>query len=358
LCRADLTKANLTKVDLTGADLSGADLYRADLTGAYLIGTDLAGANLLAVNLTGAHLNGANLTKTDLTGALLPNADLTEADLTEANLTNANLTEALLSRAQLQGAELFGTHLMRTVLSGADLDTANFEPDVDSLSSVVSIESVQHLARLRFTSSPTALVLLRERFAKAGFRDQERQVTFAKLRSQEINAWRTGSFQQRAEAAFSYVAFDLTCRYGLTYGRPLRILGGMIPVFAVAYILALRSQGSGAIWRVWSPGRILQEEGQAEAERLSWATSKSPRRCDFLHRLCRALWLGLLFSLLSAFQIGWRNSDVNNWITRLQPREYTLRGTGWVRVVSGAQSLLSLYLFVLWALAYFGRPFE
>jgi len=72
----------------------------------------------------------------------------------------------------------------------------------------------------------------------------------------------------------------------------------------------------------------------------------------------RALGLGLFFSLLSAFQIGWRELNVGNWITRLQPREYTLRATGWVRVVSGAQSLLSVYLLALWVLTYFGRPFE
>jgi hypothetical protein len=40
------------------------------------------------------------------------------------------------------------------------------------------------------------------------------------------------------------------------------------------------------------------------------------------------------------------------------PREYTLRATGWVRVMSGAQSLLMVYLLALWALSYFGRPFE
>jgi hypothetical protein len=40
------------------------------------------------------------------------------------------------------------------------------------------------------------------------------------------------------------------------------------------------------------------------------------------------------------------------------PREYTLGATGWVRVVSGVQSLLNFYLLAVWALTYFGRPFE
>jgi hypothetical protein len=30
---------------------------------------------------------------------------------------------------------------------------------------------------------------------------------------------------------------------------------------------------------------------------------------------------------------------------------------GWVRSVSGAQSLLSFYLIVMWALMFFGNPF-
>jgi hypothetical protein len=98
---------------------------------------------------------------------------------------------------------------------------------------------------LRYENSPAALVALRERLAKAGFRDQERRVTFAKLRSQQLIEWKNGSLRQRIEAGFSYLAFDLPCRYGLDYGRPLRTLGALIPLFAVVYMLALRGRGHG-----------------------------------------------------------------------------------------------------------------
>jgi hypothetical protein len=53
-----------------------------------------------------------------------------------------------------------------------------------------------------------------------------------------------------------------------------------------------------------------------------------------------------------------RGLNVGAWIARLQTREYTLQAIGWVRVVSGAQSLLSVYLLAMWALTYFGRPFQ
>ncbi len=61
---------------------------------------------------------------------------------------------------------------------------------------------------------------------------------------------------------------------------------------------------------------------------------------------------------MSAFHIGFRELNVGNWLARLQPREYILKATGWVRFVSGLQSLLSVYLLALWALTYFGRPFQ
>jgi hypothetical protein len=72
----------------------------------------------------------------------------------------------------------------------------------------------------------------------------------------------------------------------------------------------------------------------------------------------QALGYGAYFSLLSAFHIGWRDLSIGTWITRAQPREYTLKPAGWVRLVSGLQSLLSVYLLAIWALTYFGRPFQ
>jgi hypothetical protein len=66
----------------------------------------------------------------------------------------------------------------------------------------------------------------------------------------------------------------------------------------------------------------------------------------------------LYFSVLSAFNIGWRELNVGNWIQRLQAKEYTLKATGWVRTVSGVQSLISAYLLAIWALTYFGQSFE
>jgi hypothetical protein len=68
--------------------------------------------------------------------------------------------------------------------------------------------------------------------------------------------------------------------------------------------------------------------------------------------------LGLYFSFLSAFSLGWRDLNIGTWVSRLQPREYILRATGWVRFIAGVQSLLSIYLLALAVLTYFSRLFE
>jgi hypothetical protein len=90
---------------------------------------------------------------------------------------------------------------------------------------------------------------------------------------------------------------------------------------------------------------VRKDLGQEKSERLTVGWPK-------------AIWLGCYFSILSAFHIGWRDFNVGNWIARIQPREYALRASGWVRAVSGVQSLISVYLMAIWALTYFGRPFE
>ena len=353
LSNADLRKANFWRTNLVGANLreanlSHVDLSDADLTGASLIQANLSGANLSQAELKGALLSGANLTKARLNGTKFNHARLVGTNLTGADLTGADFT----------GARLTGTNLSNTRLLLVNLAETIFEPQPNSLQSSFGLESLLNLSRVTYRQEPSGLIILREQFVKRGLRRQERDLTFARLRTERELAWLSGDLSARVQSAFSYVAFELTCGYGRDYGRPLRILVGLIPAMTLVYVFALRRRGRGALWRVWHPGRIEKDDGQAMLERLSWEPLRAGRPRGFLYRVGRALGLGLLFSLLSAFQIDWRELNVGNWITRLQPRDYTLRATGWVHVVSGAQSLLSVYLLALWVLTYFGRPFE
>ena len=128
--------------------------------------------------------------------------------------------------------------------------------------------------------------------------------------------------------------------------RPLILLLYVIGIGALFYGGATTEvEGDGGIWKVWEVERIHQHKGSKEPTRLSvdgWD----------------ALKIGFYFSVMSSFRIGWRDLNVGSWISRIQPNEYNLRATGWVRAFSGLQSLISVYLLALWALTTFGRPFE
>jgi hypothetical protein len=99
------------------------------------------------------------------------------------------------------------------------------------------------------------------------------------------------------------------------------------------------------------------EEGQVEFAQ-SIGTHQRLRGFPFHSSKVSILLLALYFSLLSATRIGWHELNVGTWLTRIESLEYSLRATGWVRVVSGTQSLISVYLVALAILAYFGSPFE
>ena len=356
--RLALCGANLEEANLAGADLRWADLYEANLRKANLQKAKLDNADLSFANLSGADLRESSLQFVQLYGANLSDADLSKADASYTWAMNANLERAQLwetnvessnlMNANLGDAVLFGTNWKDALIFDANLSYAgiglakggNF-PDTDSWAQVRGLPFLFLSADVQTMG---AFQKLREEFKNSGLREQERALTASIQRSISLN-------QGPVERTFRWIAFDLTSQYGYAPGRPISILLLGILLFAVPYSIVLmlpdRSR-RGAIWMVWNEDRLLDREaGQKVA----------PRRLGGLG-IFKAVRYGLYFSLLSAFHFGWRDLNVGNWIARIQPREYLLRSSGWVRAVSGTQSLISVYLVALWALTYFGRPFE
>jgi uncharacterized protein YjbI with pentapeptide repeats len=388
---ADLSGADLSKANLSGAYFSAANLSQADLYESYLSGTNFFGANLAGSDLSGANLSGADmyeayLSESNFIGAYMSRADLRRANLKRANLYEADLTKADLYQADLSGVDLSESYLIGTYLSGADLKGADlsgaylsgadlrganlsgviFEPNQESVPKIKYIDFALNLFELKYLDSPKTLVILREEFKKSGLRRQEREITRAIKHTQMLKSWEEKSLFKKIEAVFSYVFFELTCQYGMRPGRPLIILMGLIPLFSLLYIFALKTkrQKTG-IWIVFLKERVVKA---TKGERPFKLTANFPPRVTptgkvnkikfRILRWYRMIRLALYFSLLSATSIGWREFNIDNWITRIQRREYILRATGWVRAVSGLQSLISVYCLALWALTYFGRPFE
>lgn len=369
--QADLREANLSE-----ANLSGANLYMANLSLARLNKANLSRARLDLASLSRAYLHEASLS-----GAKLRNADLRGAILTKANLSQANLDGAKLNGASLVEANLSGTELFLANLSGAWLELANlsgarlywvnlsgafFEPRPGSVSDVSLLLNNKGLSLLRYDVSSHGLVELRETYKKAGMREEERQVTYALNHTRRLKSWKQGGVTGKLESLFHLVCFEWTCQYGMNPGRPLGVLGLGLFLFTPFYLLALRSRDpETGIWLVLPPDRILGQGSKVRPFKLTGRTpfrplpsGRWPRLKARLRRGLRRVRLAFYFSLLSAFNLGWRELNVGNWISRVQKLEYNLKATGWVRSVAGLQSLLSVYLLALWVLTYFGRPFD
>jgi uncharacterized protein YjbI with pentapeptide repeats len=329
---ADFSRAKFSgKADFFGAEFSGrTNFHRAKFSemADFVIAKFSGKAYFWNAKFSErANFSEVYLHKADLRKAVLPKADLSRVDLSQADLSDADLKDCILDSAKLP---------------------LIFEPKAGSPPYIPSIAGLPNLSALTFIKSPHGLVDLREGFKKLGYREQEREITYAIRHTQRRKLWndKGSSLWKKMESLFYYLFFEITCKYGMYPGRPLVLLIPLIIIFTIPYTIVLKSPpGKDGIWKVWIPERARKDLG-----------AKNPYRLNL--RFYSALGFGFYFSILSAFSIGWRELNVGNWIARIQRREYTLRATGWVRTVSGIQSLISVYLIALWVLSYFGRPFE
>ncbi len=256
--------------------------------------------------------------KSSMCGVILHQADLTDAELTEADLRETELSQA----------DLNGARLARTTFEPATL------PDPGGFL------RVRGLSEIRFSGQVNPAVELRDYFRESGFRSQEKAVTAA-LTKHKLNAapLRERLFQ-------GYIAGGRITDYGANPWGALGWLSVLVFLFLWPYLLALQAQQQiNGIWLIRSDDRVVRGQSEADQELVPY------------RGLMRSIPCALYFSVLSAFHFGWRELNLGNWIVRLQFREYTLRPTGWVRAVSGLQSLSSLYLVALFLISYFGDPF-
>lgn len=246
-------------------------------------------------------------------------------------------------------ASFIGVELQGGVLAGIDFTNAKLLAHstpawgyLDRMKGLASVELVGENRHVLFVSLRSSLI-------DHGLRQLERESTYAIERAKT-------SYAPQPERFLKWLFFEEAACYGLCYERPLIIILILMILFAVIYVFPIswNSRGSNSgpgVFKVWSPEAILStgalrvDENQKMVERLS---AKAPAR----------LWYAFYFSLLSAFHFGWLDLNVGNWIARLQGQQYALRPTGWVRTISGLQSLISIYLVALWVLTYFARPFQ
>jgi uncharacterized protein YjbI with pentapeptide repeats len=378
LQEADFQGAVLNGAHFVGADLSGANLTLADLTGAELSSIILDNARLESSDVTGATMFQASLKKADLknvSGALDPSGaklDLTGANLHRANLHGADFTGAVLVRAELTESDLDG----ETDLSLADLKGAIFEPA--NLPGTQRTFPATHLMLLTYSHDRRPLTLLRTGFHGDGYKDQERQITYALKHADALLEWNACLPWEDAaqlwqgdhyvtvvsncvEASLNKLVFDLPFQYGMNPIRPLYIVGVLWLLCSIVYVVIIKTGKRSAIFLVgrrdYRDGRTVLRRARI-APRLVNATTVLPRLQEILWRE-NSLWrVALFFSLQSALNIGFQELELGRWLKLLTTREYDLKAEGWARSLSGTQSLLSLLMLALSIWGLFGQPFS
>ena len=276
---------------------------------------------------------------------------LARSILFRATFSGTKVRHASFVDADLRGARLLNVDLSDAVFTGADLDGVLYEPMVGQLPNLVSLAAARNLQGLRWVTTPQQLNELREAFYKAGLPDRGHQITYAIEQSRRVKEGRSADWLDRLSSLGRYIGFELTADYGLKPFQPLLFLVGFIPVFALFYLWGLYGGDSGHLW-IRRPDKAINRPNSDR-----WLPLRHVVRGDPPLRFRRYLLACLWFSTMCAFRIGYRDVNVGDWITRLQPREYLLGATGWCRSVSGVQSLVSVYLLALTVLCIIGRPF-
>jgi uncharacterized protein YjbI with pentapeptide repeats len=421
LTGAHLDHADLTRAYLRVADLTGAYLYHADLTGADLAFADLSSAILAGADLSNADCTRAALWYADFEPeALPPVGSIARAEGLQTLRWNESFNE-LRYRLQLKIAReshgpvsmpkfpslperwLLWLSRYRERLEGktsgwrddlgflwSDLvyglqtnQTRKQAPKVNGAAVNSSEKPLAKGAHGREQDEPSsvaqgkyAVLDLRNALNKAGYSEAELQVNLA--------------YQRHTQSTVGMILYDWTCDYGAAPSRPL-ILALALALLAVPiYWLGFRHR--------WFGAQLLMVEKPAEKEvvtdlgdpqtRPNWRTPLGIEDISTQTRLQKLLtrlrlerpvrWLGgfiasfwprlrweggffkavVFFSLISIINLGFSGFDFGRWVRLLFFREYELKAHGWLRMVSGLQSLVGLGLLALSLLSFFGHPFE
>jgi len=350
---------DVRRINLCGADLRGLDLSKRDLSI----------ANLAYANLAGANLDYTNLIKTSLYHADLSNTQLSVSNLSDANLIEANLTGARIYKTLLSNADLYN----------ANLSESKFYPSPSSIPDPLGLvptlmkreilfKNVDYYDAALDTFSPI-LPLLRNEYKKRGMREAERIITYLIQIRVEQTHWQKGGLKQ-ISSGLNWLFFNVPTQYGLHPQRALTFLLNSVLFFTLIYWFALRVDSKHNQFRIVWASKIQtsnSRRGISKGSKPSVMDIQQPlrfRRAEtgLLHNIVielKILRVAFYFSVITAFQMGWRQYNIGEWIGKLQTRAFTLQiSRGWIRSVSGFQSLMNLYLLAIWMVTQFGRPFD
>jgi hypothetical protein len=353
-------QAILQSCNLSGALMWYTDLSKAFMSDSYFRDAIFEGSNLSDANLNMSNLSGCDFWISDLSRANLWRADLRGAYLGGADLCSAKLSESNLSYSDLSGAYLFSADLEYTNLDETYFHDADFTktlfypsklPDIDGMAEAINLDKIV------VWKDASKIFQLAAKFEDAGFKQHSRMmIRLAKRYKQDV---------------FSRVFFDWTIEYGYNLWRPWFIIIGLWFLASTFYFgCFLGSSHKNTrlmIIQAEYPNVHLSSTEEKKTEKFRYERVHFSNlylrdiRGSIFGRFpfrIRLFFWAMFFSAISALNVGFRKFSTGRGLLGLTRKEIELEAHGWVRVVSGAQSLVSAYLILLWAANLFATPFK
>ena len=343
LHNVNLEGAEASDADFSGAKLNSSNFKNMRTAGIILNSTHIQYTDFCKASLRGSYLNNAIVYESNLYEMKISQSEVKEAEFQFSNMKNVDLAGsdlrgARFSYSNLSGVDLTGLDLSDTEFYRTDLRSVIFEPDIQPKPHNIAYSI--RLDRLKYKKNPTPLLTLRKSLEDAGFRRSAKQVN-ASLR--------------RSDATLIDTIFlDLTCAYGTNLASPLLIIIIVMLIFAKIYSVALLREGRAGIYIIVSPKTTMNRNiNHTHFRKL---TSKSLLSCNRKPRN-RVDKIALLFSIQSAFKIGYGGFSPYEWLRMLYSRDFVMKAMGWPRILSGVQSLVSIYMIIIVFLSLFGGHF-
>lgn len=353
------------RADLCGARIKGLTFRGADLRYSRLMGARIELSDLSGVNLSWAYLERAGLSENhassavprpgraynaDFRGALLYDNDFAGWYFADSDMRFVDAARNDMSNATLDGVSLAGSTLRDMNMKNSNLSRAKFGHNLLSIKPgdlplLATLRDAEGLTSLhRNTDTLSTLWQMREGLRQAGLPASAAEVGYAAQALPHRDSGQDLSSKQYFEDEAKAIFLGLPYGYGLRPERAFLIGGLMIPLFSSLYIYSLFEAARGRTKGIWLKFRPIDDN----AAKLYTPVLLSNRNAN-------PYLIGIWFSILSAFRIGWRDISVGEWIARLQTADYSFHSDGWVRTVSGLQSLLSVYLLTLVVASYLSR---
>ena len=250
-----------------------------------------------------------------------------------AGFTDANFDALTKYQRHDAKGSFDGSHLPSVNFRNATLSKIIMDPDSISAFSMSSLAFAKGLRELRFYR-PEVLSIIKSYYRLNHYRQAEREITCA--------------IKRKDQNSIEKIAFDYTSEYGSNFIRPIKILFGIWVVCSVIYFCLFRIRGKSGLMITTTS---FNNGGQSIVKREVINEYVSPK-------LFSNIGYAFLFSLISTFNIGFRDYDFGRIIRLLLTREKDFRPTGLLRTFSAIQAIVSVFLIVLWIFSYFGRPFD